>query len=364
MNLIINKMGKLILKFAVAFIFTLPLLFISSCSEDALVTPEPETNDTSFAVNGVYVVSSGGGLSYYRELSYYDFDKNEYKENIYKNGFGYLPILPTSITYGNGYLFISNFQGSILKISLQGDSAGVVFGDLTSFIYGFDNRIFVSYFQPLNASFVIRSQENMNQQNNVLPDRGYISSVAYDGHFLYLTHSQSSSSYDSSLVKYDQENGIIDRVPVNRWASGITISNTGKIIVGCKEPGNTLYTIDPNTMQKLDSARIPDGFRGNLCADKSNPVVYFMSANDKIISYNINTKVFSSFILSSDSPVYSISAYLFDNTLKKHFVAFTGNQPNQRGLLKIYNISGLPERTYTTGVNPVGIVAVKFKFPD
>jgi hypothetical protein len=359
----ITVMDNLSLKIFYAAFLTFSLFLIMSCNEDVPVTPEPEGNDSVFSVNGVYVVCSGGGLSYYRELSYYDFDKNEYKENIYKNGFDYLPVLPTSVTYGNGFLFISNYWGSILKLSLLGDSIGVASGAFTSFIYGYDNRLFVSYFQSISTgSFAIRDQSDILTQHRVFSEPGYVSGVTYNGQFLYFTRSQCTVSNDSTLVKYDQESGIVESIPLSRWAAGITISNSGNVIVGCKDPGNLIFKINADNLQILESVRVPDGFKGNLCSDNTRPEVFFISGNDKIIKYNHSTGVFSDFILNSSQPQYYISAYLYDNTLKKHFAVFTGNQPNMKGLLKIYNFSGILERTYTTGVNPVGIVAAKYSY--
>ncbi|HEY3251038.1 MAG TPA: hypothetical protein VGK25_07955, partial [Ignavibacteria bacterium] len=124
------------------------------------------------------------------------------------------------------------------------------------------------------------------------------------------------------------------------------------IYAGCQGGGGIIYKIDFNTLNKIDSFNVANGFDKDMNAEIG--LIYFISASNNIDRLDPVTRIVTTQITNPDSVSY-FYGYNFDKLNGKHYILDAKNFL-VNGSLYIYNNTGALEKTFTTGVGPRRVI--------
>lgn len=344
---------------------TLCFLFISllfiSCSEEQSVH-EPFTYEPAF--HNAYILCTGSELTPFNSfISFYNMKSNEFSQNIYGNHI--LPPYPNGIACSNNGLFISVVlqNAKMIKTDLNGNYLSEIdLSEKPDRLYSYDDKVITTslpFFENHNTLRIFNASDMAPYHENENIHQ-YISDISYlNGKLYALLSRYNTYAIDSSLVVIQPPGHEIQgRLVLRDKPEALTLNNEGRFVIACSGSSRMFYTVDPGTMQKTDSAAAPVAFSKCLTADKNNPVVYYVSESDRIVKLNTSAKTFTNIIFNTNAG-YTISGYIFDSIIKKHFVIFSSSNTALNGMLKIYNEDGALEQTHVTGKSPNKIIITR-----
>jgi YVTN family beta-propeller protein len=342
---------KFILRLTLFFIA--PLVFIQGCYRDEILTSQEPSNQSHKL--GVYVLSEGTASPNSSQLSFLSYATGDFSLNITFPS--YLGLYPDGLIDYNGSMYSTDKgspggQGKIYKL----DSNGIISASNSIGVYpyslaasngkayctnGPDSSVSVV---DLNSLIEIkRIKVGLNPQEIIaLNNRVFAANTRITGGGI-------DSTVSVINVLNDQE---IAKIKVNVAPSSLAITKDGFLLVGTSGSGGMIYKYNPDSFQKVDSFFVNSLTVGDINVDYNSNYVYFISNRSSIVRLNLLSKEIATIITSSSSnSIEYINGYAYDVKNQKHYIA-DARDFSRPGYLYKYNISGLLELGFQTGISP------------
>ncbi len=305
-----------------------------------------------------YILSEGSFSPGAAKLSLYQYSGNSFSLNVFSPG--NIGLYPDGLAKFQSNLYMleqGNFGGAGKLYKL--DSAGTVvnskvFGTNPYSLTVINNKVYATNGPGSKVTVLDINTLNIIKEVNVgvYPQEilGFHNKV-----FVCNTSAFGGASDSSVSIINSATDSVVARVFFNYQPVAIAITNDQKLLIGTTGPQGTIYKLDPDTYQKLDSFTVAGGVDKDICVDKNSNYVYFINYNNNIGRLNLSTRVSDEFIMNPNPASSFFYGYNFDYTNNKHFIADAKNF-TVSGSLYIYSQAGVLEHTYTTGVAPRRIV--------
>lgn len=352
-NLKLFSFKSIYLIFIVLLSLIIPLI-LNSCSSDSIINPIVLQSG-----KGAYILSEGGSSG---QLSFYSITKDTFFADIFSGGS--LSGYPDGLLFFQNNLFISlqgNFGGPglIYKTDTNGTviQASNPIGTNPYSLAISNSKIFLT--SGPASSVTIADLNSFNLIANISVGAYPQEILSYNNKIYVCNTSVFSGPQDSTVSVIDAaNNNLVATIIVGKDPSALAVSNSGNILVGCPFPKNTIYVINPNTFNKIDSIEIIDGFGKDITADPNSSNIYYITGNNNIGKCDLVTKQ-QTIIINNPSPAsVFFYGYAYNPESQKHFVTDAKNFI-LNGRLLIYNNSGVLEKEFATGVAPRRIVFKK-----
>ena len=329
---------------------TLILLFIINLCINTL---------PSFAQNTkAYVLSEGSFSPGGAKLSLYQYSGNSFTSNIFTPG--NIGLYPDGLTkyQSNLYMLEQGSFGGAGKI-YKLDSAGAVvnskvFGTNPYSLTVINNKIYAT--NGPSSKVTVLDINTLNTIKEVTVGVYPQEIIGFHNKVFVCNTSAFGGASDSSVSIINSVNDtVVARVFFNYQPIAIAISNDQKILIGTTGPQGSIYKLDPDTYQKLDSFTVIGGVAKDISVDNNSSYVYYLNYNNNVGRLNLATRVSDEFILNPGPSATFFYGYNFDYTHNKHFITDAKNF-SVSGSLYIYNQAGVYEQTFTTGIAPRRII--------
>ncbi|MBX7045274.1 MAG: YncE family protein [Ignavibacteria bacterium] len=339
----------------------LPLFFalvvIQGCYRDEIIVPFTPSNLPHKL--GVYVLSEGMGASNQSKLSYLSYKTGDFNLNITFPSV--LGLYPDGIIESGSAIYITEQgspggQGKIYKL----DTNGIIyssnnFGLNPYSIAALNGKAYcsngpdssVSVIDLNSLAEIKRIKTGLNPREIIsLNNKVYVANTKYTGGGVDSTISVINSLNDLQVAKIK-----IDIAP-----SSLAVSKDGYLLAGSSGHGGTIYKVNPNTYEIVNSYSVNSLVIGDINVDVNSNNIFFIKNYSSIMKLDLTSGALTTVIESSSSNnLFFINGYSYDSKYKKHYLA-DAKDFNNAGFLYKFNSLGVLEAGFQTGISPKKIL--------
>ncbi len=339
-------------------LFLLSILFFS-CSKKN----NPIDDDGKLFNEGIYILNEGVYGRNNSEVSHYDLKTQKVIDNFYSAANGkFIGDNANSLYFFEGKAFIAVDASNKIEVMnlADGKSLGII--DLGT--KGSPREIFIlnstrGFVTSFSKNSVIEFNPNTLSITREIPVGKFPEGIVYKENKLFVANSDLGSGTTVSVIDINS-NSIIKTISVGRNPRMLSLSNDGKIFVGCSGDFfdanfiSGFYVIDPASLLLVDSIKLayhPQDFT----ISKSNQLYYL---NDKGVGrINLGTKNVDTVFIngSTVNDIFGIPyALTFDEITEQLYIS-NPKDFTQNGEIKIFDKNGNYIAKFDVKINPGGI---------
>ncbi|MBM4176364.1 MAG: hypothetical protein FJ213_09355 [Ignavibacteria bacterium] len=342
---------------------TISLILLSTLIFSCSKKNNPIDDDWKVFNDGIYILNEGIYGRNNSEVSHYNLKTNKVIDNFYSSANGKsIGDNANSLFFFDGKAFIAVDASNKIEVMnlVDGKSLGLI--DLGA--KGSPREIFIlnstrGFVTSFSKNAVIEFNPKTLSVSREIPVGKFPEGIVYKENKLFVANSDLGSGTTVSVIDINTNN-VVKTISVGRNPRMISLSNDGKIFVGCSGDFfdanyiSGFYMIDPGSLAVVDSIKLayhPQDFT----ISKNNTLYYI---NDKGVGrINLAAKsVDTVFIFGATvNDIFGIPyALTFDEITEQLYVS-NPKDFSQNGEIKVFNKNGIYISKFDVKINPGGI---------